>query len=620
MGSSTLVFLVLISIDLGCRAIHEDRKMYFVYMGKLPSDTVYVPTSHHQSLVQDILQGSKNFNGFSAKLTTTEAQKSWFLQVWIDGVVTVFESKRLQLQTTRSWDFIGFPETVARFPTVESDVIIGVLDTGIWPEAESFLDEGFGPPPKKWKGVWHSEGSSAVGKNCRYKVCSPFGCDGHAILAGFDDAIADGVDIFSVSLGYTTATMFYNDPVAIGSFHAIEKDILTSHSAGNTGPSQQSVTSTAPWLFTVGASSTDRRLADLLVLGNGETFWYGYGVNAFNLNEVKFPLLDGGNGLTGCSKEQAQSCLIGCLDRELVKGKTVVWDTAAGVVEAFESGALGAIFIEGEFYNDDTIVYPLSATLFSVELGERVKSYINTTKDLVATILKTGSIIDYRAPVVSSFSSRGPNSIIPDIIKPDIAAPGVNILTAFSPLGHPSEIAGDGRSVRYSILSGTLMACPHVTGAAAYIPVLFTEHLQEDYISMLCDIGVDAEKIQVITNRSCPVESVAGNARELNYPSLGAYAADNQPFSLTFTRTVTNVGTPPSTYYATTRTDSVNINVTVMPDVLSFDSLMEIKSFVVNIVGTGLDYSETATGSLVWSDGMHSARSPVVVYAYNFEA
>lgn len=71
----------------------------------------------------------------------------------MDGVVSVFPRKMLQLQTTRSWDFMGFAETVKRNPSVESDIVIGVLDSGIWPELESFNDEGLSDPPKKWKGV-----------------------------------------------------------------------------------------------------------------------------------------------------------------------------------------------------------------------------------------------------------------------------------------------------------------------------------------------------------------------------------------------------------------------------------------------------------------------------------
>lgn len=69
------------------------------------------------------------------------------------GIVSVFPSRTLKPQTTRSWDFLGFPETAKRNLALERDVIVGMLDSGIWPEAESFSDEGFGPPPKRWKGA-----------------------------------------------------------------------------------------------------------------------------------------------------------------------------------------------------------------------------------------------------------------------------------------------------------------------------------------------------------------------------------------------------------------------------------------------------------------------------------
>lgn len=71
----------------------------------------------------------------------------------MNGVVSIIPNRIYYPRTTRSWDFMGFSITVKRNPTVESNVIIGVIDSGIWPELPSFSDEGFGAPPKKWKGV-----------------------------------------------------------------------------------------------------------------------------------------------------------------------------------------------------------------------------------------------------------------------------------------------------------------------------------------------------------------------------------------------------------------------------------------------------------------------------------
>lgn len=104
-----------------------------------------------------------------------------------------------------------------------------------------------------------------------YKVCTWLGCSSDSILSAFDDAIADGVDIISISanLGYSSA--FEEDPVAIGAFHAIAKGILTVNSAGNSGPEPQTLESVAPWILTVAASNTNRAFFTKVVLGNGKT-------------------------------------------------------------------------------------------------------------------------------------------------------------------------------------------------------------------------------------------------------------------------------------------------------------------------------------------------------------
>lgn len=105
-----------------------------------------------------------------------------------------------------------------------------------------------------------------------YKVCWSFGCALADILAAFDDAIADGVDVISVSLGSDWPLQYFEDPIAIGSFHAMKYGILTSNSAGNSGPYPISVSNNAPWSLTVAASSIDRKFVAQAVLGNGQVY------------------------------------------------------------------------------------------------------------------------------------------------------------------------------------------------------------------------------------------------------------------------------------------------------------------------------------------------------------
>lgn len=107
-----------------------------------------------------------------------------------------------------------------------------------------------------------------------YKVCymDPWFCPEDAILAAFDDAIADGVDIISISLTFQTATDLIRDGIAIGAYHAMEKGIITNQAVGNFGPVPTSVASVAPWIFSVAASSIDRKFINKVVLGDNTTF------------------------------------------------------------------------------------------------------------------------------------------------------------------------------------------------------------------------------------------------------------------------------------------------------------------------------------------------------------
>lgn len=89
------------------------------------------------------------------------------------------------------------------------------------------------------------------------------------ILAAFDQAIHDGVDVISISIGGVNGG-YIDDSIAVGAFHAMRKGIITVSSAGNDGPSFGTLSNHAPWIFTVAASGMDRQFRSKVELGNGQ--------------------------------------------------------------------------------------------------------------------------------------------------------------------------------------------------------------------------------------------------------------------------------------------------------------------------------------------------------------
>jgi len=117
-----------------------------------------------------------------------------------------------------------------------------------------------------------AKGGAPYAHIAAYKVCwSGGGCDDSDILAAMDEAVADGVDVFSASLGSDPPLYpFFSDSIAIASFHAISKGIVSVCSAGNAGPTPGSVTNVAPWIVTVGASSIDREFPSEVLTQDGQ--------------------------------------------------------------------------------------------------------------------------------------------------------------------------------------------------------------------------------------------------------------------------------------------------------------------------------------------------------------
>ncbi|KAG0451628.1 hypothetical protein HPP92_026146 [Vanilla planifolia] len=326
--------------------------VYIVYMGeKQHEDPAVVTASHHRLLsahlgsteeaVRSMVYSYRHaFSGFAARLTMSQAKQ---LQESPE-VVSVRRSRMHRVHTTRSWDFLGLtksnpPSVLLKDANYGDGVIVGVVDTGndvgrssisgIWPESRSFLDEGYGPVPSKWKGTcqtgqafgpsnctrkiigarWYVNGvdktdlvgeylsardfnghgthtaSTAAGNLVNgvsfggrlgagtarggaprarlavYKACWGSGrCPEAAVLKAIDDAVHDGVDVLSLSLGgdgYPSATI-----------RAVARGINVVFAGGNNGPAPQTIENELPWVITVAATTIDRSFATNITLGN----------------------------------------------------------------------------------------------------------------------------------------------------------------------------------------------------------------------------------------------------------------------------------------------------------------------------------------------------------------
>ncbi|KAI5346974.1 hypothetical protein L3X38_014853 [Prunus dulcis] len=133
------------------------------------------------------------------------------------------------------------------------------------------------------------------------------------------------------------------------------------------------------------------------------------------------------------------------MDSQKIKGKIVLCNYRSNGAGILHTDGVGVI-MPFQSVDDPAFSFRIATTLISPEEIPKVLDYIKTSKE--ATILVSETWKDLYAPYVPSFSSRGPNLMVPDILKPDLIAPGVNILAAWSPVGRASVYSEDTRSVK----------------------------------------------------------------------------------------------------------------------------------------------------------------------------
>ncbi|XP_039133277.1 subtilisin-like protease 4 [Dioscorea cayenensis subsp. rotundata] len=273
----------------------------------------------------------------------------------------------------------------------------------------------------------------SVYKNCWIDIGFP----SVDVIAGIDQAIQDGVDILQMSIvpKHPLPDSFSKDDVAIGTYSAMQKDIFPCVAVGNNGPSLETLGCAAPWDMVVGATTIDRRIR---VTGNGQQF---HGESAYQPNIVtnKFlPLIfPGSNG-----QIDQLICRNNSLNGINVRGKIVMCYAMGRGTENIEKGdvvknAGGVGMIIMNLLPDGFITYstthhlPVSRVSYIDSL--QIEDYIATNSTPIAKITFGGAIFGTRpALALAYFSSRGPTKYNGNIVKPDVIAPGVNILSAWT--------------------------------------------------------------------------------------------------------------------------------------------------------------------------------------------
>ncbi len=682
-------------------------------------------------------------NGFSALLTPVQAED----MARQPGVVLVIPDQMRYKQTDSSPTFLGLtgPGGLWARGYTGENVVVGVIDSGIWPEHPSFADGGaYGPPPITLDGS--ERPACEFGNTAQNPNDAPFTCnnkligarqmldtyrailgadsdeydsarddDGHGthtastaagnanvpasiygisrgtvsgiaprarivaykglgnqggfssdLAAAIDQAVADGVDVINYSVGGGASLTGADD---IAYLFAADAGVFVATSAGNSGSGAGTIGGPAsvPWITAVGASTQSRFFQATVVLGNGA----GYPGASITAGTGILPLVD-------AASAGGDLCIPGTLDPAVVTGKMVLCrrgqvGRAEKSLAVMQAGGAAMIMYEN---TDDNNLFTDNHWVPSVHVdntpGLAIKAYIAANPAAATAQINAGELSQWpSAPSMTLFSSRGPNPVAEDIIKPDVTAPGIQILAGNSPTPDPGIYGGE----LFQAIAGTSMSSPHVAGIFALIKqarpdwsaataksALMTTAYQDvrdnnrvtpanpfamgaghvdpggkagkgsviepglaydagflDYLGFLCEAGPEVFANPAATCASLAAAGIPTTARNLNLPSIGVARLAG---SETVQRTVTSVAKENGwREYTVSVQAPPGYNVTVQPSSLRLKSGQKA-TYAVTITNVSAPVGEWRFGSLTWQDrtGNYDVYSPIAVKGALFSA
>lgn len=496
------------------------------------------------------------------------------------------------------------------------------------------------------QGFGEASGMAPAARIASYKACwsapnpEDDGCSTADAVAAINQAVADGVGVINYSISGSKDTIA--DSVELAFLNAATAGVFIATSAGNSGPDPGSVAHPSPWVTTVAASTHQQRQA-AVSLGDG-TSYVGAMLSDHAVPSTGLVMAEDAAGATA-TPDDARLCRFGALDAAKTEDRIVVCDRgvtarvdkSAAVASA---GGAGMILVNITPGSQDADFHAVPTVHLDGVDGRGIQSYVEEAGDDATASINPDASDDTTVPQIAEFSSRGPSLAAGgDLLKPDLSAPGVGVVSAVAPASNTDRL--------WDLYSGTSMSAPHVAGLAAFVKGVHADwspaQIKSSMMTTAYDLdGNDAPFSQgagqvdpsnfldpglvydatvkdwhgflrgqgFANEDGSAIPGKAIDSSDLNVPSI---AVGELTGRTTVTRTVTNVSGRTESFSADV-TGLNGVRATVLPSTLLL-SPGESASFKVRLVAQ--DNAQLATyteGALTWS-GLtgYDVRIPVVV-------